>query len=63
MKSMTYTVVECEAYDNVLIIYFYTTTNFSRTYIRTYSNFSKPAFEKTTDRKLLINFFFISKAP
>ena len=35
MKSMTYTVLESHAYDNVLIInYFCTTTNFSRTYVR-----------------------------
>ena len=43
MKSMTYTVLEFHAYDKVKVVrYFCTTTNFSRTYVRMYSNFSNP---------------------
>ena len=41
---MTYTALESHAYDNVLVIkYFCTTTYFSLTYVRTYSNLSNPA--------------------
>ena len=37
MKNVTSTVLESHAYDNVLVIkYFCTTNNFSRTYVRTH---------------------------
>ena len=40
---MTYTVLESHAYDIELVIkYFCTTTNFSCTYVHTYSDFSNP---------------------
>ena len=40
---MIYTVLESHAYDNVLVMrYFCTTTNFSHTYVRTYSDLSNP---------------------
>ena len=43
MKSMTYTVLECYAYDNVLILkYVCTTTTFSRNYVRRHSDLSNP---------------------
>ena len=40
---MTYTTLESHAYDNVIVTnYFRTTTNFSHTYVRTYSDLSNP---------------------
>ena len=40
---MLYTVLESYAYDKVLVIkYFCTTTDFSRTHVRTYSDLSNP---------------------
>ena len=43
MNSMSYTALESYAYHNALVKkYFSTTTNFSRTYLRTYSDVSNP---------------------
>ena len=43
MKNVTSTVLESHAYDNVLVIkYFCTTNNFSRTYVHTYNDLSNP---------------------
>ena len=50
-KNMAYTVLESHAYNNVLVIkYFCTTTKFSLTHVRRYSNFSNPGLLNATLR-------------
>ena len=54
-KNMAYTVLESHAYNNVLVIkYFCTTTNFSFTHVRRYSDFSNPGLFNATLRGQLL---------
>ena len=56
---MTYTVLEPHADDNILVIkYFFMTTNFSYTYVHTYSDLSNPGCKSTFQVKGINHYHF-----